>query len=271
MRRQGVASDGRKARSILLVAMAAMAPTVSVFAIDQKAPSDFTRSSTRAPALATEPERGVTLFRLSPSDGWAPGRRPPRQPLLDVPTHLLGSPPEAVADLYWKALSVGDDGRLVAGTVPLRLTATEIGGEAGQDWRAQLTLLGNAWPQGLLPLGRAYIETSPDPELRLFRSRNASDPQVVMYHTDPDAPDFVWIHCAFVDPVHVGPQGDGTCWMRISAVPNVATSVGFPATELPLWRLRANYLRVMTLAWARSPDEWPAAEVTGEVTQLDGT
>ena len=107
-------------------------------------------------AHAGGPVPEVTAFRLSPSDGWAPGRQPPKQPRLDVPTHLLGSLPEVVADPYWNSLSRGSDGRTVAGTVPLRLTAAEMGGVADQTWRAQLSLLGNdAWPDIVLLLARA--------------------------------------------------------------------------------------------------------------------
>lgn len=221
-------------------------------------------------AHAGGPVPGVTAFRLSSSDGWAPGRQPPKQPLLDVPIHLLGSPPEVVADLYWNSLSRGSDGRTVAGTVPLRLTANEIGGVADQTWRAQLSLLGNdAWPDMVLLKARASIETSLDPVLQLSRVRHANDLQVVLYHTDPSTPDFVWIRCFFRDVSRIGPQGDGTCWLKLSAVPNVATSVEFPAVELPQWRLRADHLRSLTRAWARSSDEWPPRQGSGEVELLD--
>lgn len=221
-------------------------------------------------AHAGGPIPEVTAFRLSPSDGWAPGRQPPKQPLLDVPTHLLGSPPEVVADLYWNSLSRGNDGRTVAGTVPLRLTAAEIGGAADQTWGAQLSLLGNdAWPEMVLLLARTSGETSFDPVLQLSRVQNANDPQVVLYYTDPSASDFVWIRCFFRDVSRIGPQGDGTCWLKLSAVANVATGVEFPAVELPQWRPRADHLRALTLAWARSSDEWPPTQGSGETELLD--
>jgi hypothetical protein len=222
------------------------------------------------PAPAGEPVQGdEAAFRLSPGDGWAAGRRPPKQPLLDVPMHLLGSPPEAVADLYWRSLSRGDDGRIVAGTIPLRLTATEIGGEEGQAWKAQLSVLGNdAWPDRVLPTGNKYAETTFDPVLQMSRVRYANDPNAVLYHTDPRAPDFVWVRCFFRDASRIGPEAEGNCWLNLSAVANIASSVQFPASELPQWRGRADRLQSLTLAWARSPDEWPLAQDFGDA-ELD--
>ena len=107
---------------------------------------------------------------------------------------------------------------------------------------------------------RRYAETTVDPVLQMSRVRYANDPQAVLYHTEPRASDFVWVRCFFRDASRIGPQGEGVCWLHLSAVANVASSVRFPASELPIWRVRADLLKSLTLAWARRPDEWPPAQ-----------